>query len=383
MLAYRQIKKESFKMYYKSLCDEVVDIVQHTESSGLDVINCISDVYETTWQCPPIEAGIRGIRRTGAIFTDLAGIFKHLRKSEEKFHAEWCTVASEVLSGQTSFSGLSYRGMSAALMATPADTALIFSSPKEFGSDEHLLTFAVETAAYMQAAYRVDLERSDGNMYVNWKGQRTGVVCGEVYIMDEVVGVSVTEHQLGAALRLPRGMEIEIHTRDTIDAIRAWASTVEVPDHDFLMDCLTILKLGNSQDAYRYLNTKLVAAKPLNTKLTAASQFLKNADRRLTNYEVALEERQADYQRVQAALDDEGAVDRAKLYGMLEILVPKYMTSNTFRTYIGYADVRGEHAMFDIKKYKKMSEGWAKFRDNSLAREFARLAKRKAKNEQR
>lgn len=377
MKHFDKVKRETMKAYHRSICNEVIEVVRAAESTGVDVMGCISDVTEIDWQCPPIEAGIRGVRRSGGIFTDLKGVLKGLRKKEDKFLATWKDIAAEVLSGETAHVGASYKGIAEALMVAPDDAALIFCTPDDFGSDTHLTIFALETAAYLQAAYDLEVVRANDSMYVYWQGSKVGVAHGEVFI-DEPVGVQVSQASLDSLLRLPRGRTVRIPTRDTIDALRAWSITAEIPDPDFFLDCLSILKLGASSSLYRYLNLGLMALKPAGVK--SSTRFEKRKMTLAAKYGVSLQERSTDYEKVQDLMGDSSIVDRAKLYGAMEILVPKYMTPNTFRTYLGYATVKGEHAMFTKEKAKKMMDGWTKFRDVSLAKAKEKLEKSKEQN---
>ena len=377
MRAYTGVKTEVMRAYHKSICNEVLAVISATGAEGIDVIRCAADVEHTLWQAPPIEAPIRGLKKSASIFADLKNTLSWIKPAAEKFHPVWRGIADEVLSGETTYTGKSYRGLASSIMLRAGDASLLFSSPAEFGSTPHATTFALESAAYLHTAYSLQMTRSALDMYVLWDGCPVGVKDGQVWL-ETALDIQVSEQEINAAARLPRGRFIDIPTRDTLDAVRAWATTTEVSDPDFLEDCLSILRLGADPEMLHNFNMQVAALKLKPSepyKDRAADRFVAQMDRKTARVKVSLQERQLDYAKVQDILEDTVAVDRAKLYGILEILVPKYMTPNTFRVVIGYADVRGEHAMFAAKKYKHMIDGWNKFRDNTIARELAKLAK--------
>ena len=377
MRAYTGVKAGVMRAYHKSICNEVLAMVSATGAEGIDIIRCAADAQHTLWQAPPIEAPIRGIKKSASIFADLRNTLSWIKPVFAKFYPVWRGMVNEVVAGETTYTGKSYRYLANSIMFKVGNASLLFSSPAEFGSKAHILTFALESASYFNTAYAMQMTRGALDMYVLLDGCPVGVKDGQVWL-ETALDLKVSEQEINAAIRLPRGRLIDVPTRDTLDAIRAWATTTEVSDADFLEDCLSILRLGADPEMLHNFNMQVVATKfkpPEPYKVRAADRFVAQLDKKTSKVKVSLQERQLDYARVQDILDDNVAVDRAKLYNILEILVPKYMTPNSFRVVIGYADVRGEHAMFAPKKYKHMIDGWNKFRDNTIARELAKLAK--------
>lgn len=376
------VTKKRLSGYYTKLCDDLIRTLKETGASGKDIFGHVLQEADTSWQVPPLEAPVGDnrthhtnvLKEAGATLRWTVGKIEHTLPA-------WEEVANSIYygTGKPVDLGRSYTAFNQAFKVSPALSQMMFSSPTLAGvnSLSYKVLFAAESAAFFAYVYGYPLQRGSLTYYVDTPRGTVGISSGAVLILSREVARITKQEHLGVALHLPRGEPVVVKAINAADAIRSWAS-VEGPEHaDYILDVLSILKIGKAYAAIDRLSEKLLEMTPL--KMSELKQFqrkvpVESGHTRHMRRTVKMEERELDYIKVQEILADPALVDKSKLWSIMEILVPKYMAQNSFMAKIGYpAGKDNVSAIFTKQKYDKMVSGWTKFRDASLEKARSKL----------
>lgn len=373
-----KVKKQRISTYYQNLCDDLIYTLSKSQVSGEDIFNYILEPHDDLWQAPPIETQyVEGRKYYGNFLKDVCKIIKWSTGKLDYSLAKWGEVADEVFSDQSKLEeARSYVKLNRAFQLSPEDCSLIFSAPAlgSLGTLQHKVLFACESASFFAYVYDLPLCREGISYYAETPQGKIGIVGGTIVSRDIQVAGQVSRELLNISLNIPRGAVFTHKTRNTLDSVRSWINAEPTEDIEYILDVLSILRLGKAYEAQDYLNKQLLLLTP-NTKVQAPAK--KPEDTKLAREQrktLSMEQRELDYIKVQDILNDSARVDRVKLWDISEILVPKYMSQNTFVLSIGYlAGKNNTSAMFTKQRYEKMLNGWAKFRDHSLEKARQRL----------
>jgi hypothetical protein len=373
-----KLKKQRISTYYQSLCDDLIYTLGKGSVPGEDIFSYILQYHDDLWQAPPIETQfVEGRKYYGNFLKDVCKAIKWSIGGIEDSLRKWSEVADGVFYGKGRLEeGRSYVKLNRAFQLSPEDCSLIFSAPAldSLGTVQHKVLFACESAAFFAYVYDLPLYREGISYYTETPQGKIGVVDGTIHVRGMRLTEQVSRELLNISLNLPRGAVFSHKTRNTLDAIRSWINTEPTEDVEYILDVLAILRLGKAYEAQDYLNKRLLLLTP-DSKLEAPAH--KVVDTKLAREQrktLSMEQRELDYIKVQDILNDSSRVDRVKLWDISEILVPKYMSQNTFAVSIGYlAGKNNTAAMFTKQRYEKMLKGWAKFRDHSLEKARQKL----------
>lgn len=369
-VAKTQRRRMRASNYLSNLSADLIHLLQESDNYGTAIFEYILSDSDPVWQYPPIESEFVGRRFAGNMLKDLKHALKETLNAQQVVEQAWLAIASKV--GQdgpvdyVSYAG--YKNIESVTGLSSVDSRLIFSPPNQ-GLEKSvaaLTLFALESAAFFAYVYDLPLIRKPSSYYTELLNGTTGVKEGKIWIAGRMLDFNVSDSALSIGLRLPRGEGCIINTRDTVDAIRTWATETQPPHIEYILDILSILRLARPGSHLVELNVALIALQPGNKSKKYVSYFDRTkikADRQV----VTLEKRELDYVKIQEILQDDSKVDVVKLLDMAEILIPNYMKYNTFVKYIGYPpSVNNVAATFDKGRYDKMVNGWSKFRDASL-----------------
>jgi hypothetical protein len=372
------LKKQRLSTYYRNLCDDLIYTLGKTGVSGEEIFSYVLQQHDELWQAPPIEPPTFAERKYYAnMLKDTCKIIRWSVGAIDYALLHWSEVADGVFYGKHLIEeGRSYSKVNRAFQLSPEDSSLIFSAPAQgsLNTLQHKVLFACESAAFFAYVYGLPLNREGVSYFVDTPQGRIGVCQGVVHAKGMQVVGAVSKEVLNIALHLPRGEMFEHKTRNTLDAIRSWVSAEQPEETDYILDVLSILRLGKAHEAQDHLNKKLIALEANRKSQASKSTPINFKIAREHRKTLSMEQRELDYIKVQDILDDSSRVDRVKLWDISEILVPTYMSQNTFTTSIGYpAGKNNTAAMFTKQRYAKMINGWNKFRDASLERARSKL----------